>query len=305
MKTEHILPVTIGICLLAVSVASAEIYLTGAIEDTLGSGRYRVREVLQVEEGKTLVIEAGTILMFENFSTLLVDGLLIALGEKDNPVEFTSIHRDSLESKPGAFDWNGIKITPRAEGVYMRHARIFYGTFGLSVESKTTPILLEQTSLRENGYSSLTRDGDIMEVWEGLPMDYRWNEEPLRKYARNGIPGTKEIGRGGLNKNRSAGNAVSALDDRSGELGVRFFSTSPRWKGATRIVTASSLVVGVTTWIIGAVRFNKHRDTYNSGKDYRTVNEADDKMNTARGFAIGGMVLSGVSAAGIGVTFVF
>ncbi|MFK7953380.1 MAG: hypothetical protein AB8B73_11085 [Ekhidna sp.] len=68
---------------------------------------YYIDGVLEVSEGCTLTIEAGTEIYFYNNSLLLVSGSLIAQGDSDNNISFSSSRFDSgYDMIPG--QWSGI-----------------------------------------------------------------------------------------------------------------------------------------------------------------------------------------------------
>jgi nitrous oxidase accessory protein NosD len=82
--------------------------------DTVWSGRIRVNGVIRVPEGSRLFIAPGTLVEFGRKDTngdsigengLLIQGVLIAKGQPDNPIVFRSAEE---KRQPG--DWDGINI---------------------------------------------------------------------------------------------------------------------------------------------------------------------------------------------------
>lgn len=68
---------------------------------------YYIDGILEVESGCTLMIEAGTEIYFYNNSLLLVAGNIVAIGNSDNQIIFSSSRFDSgFDAIPG--QWSGI-----------------------------------------------------------------------------------------------------------------------------------------------------------------------------------------------------
>ena len=141
------------------------------------SGPYIVTGDIVVPPGKTVTIGAGTFLLFKNFTGLQVHGTLIAAGQKDAPIAFTSEHdqkHGSLSTQePAPYDWNGITITENAVGTQFEFCRIGYSLYGIN--ALTEYFTVRNCVFRKNGKADLTIKGTRQEVPGGVPYSY----EPL------------------------------------------------------------------------------------------------------------------------------
>jgi len=122
---------------------------------------YLVVGDIEVPANKKVIIEAGSILLFKNFTGIRVLGKMEALGTKERPIVFTSENDRSVNPAttlyPNPYDWNGISIQKSGMGTALSYCNIFYSVFG--IESETKFIRLDPVTLRFNGKSNLVIDG--------------------------------------------------------------------------------------------------------------------------------------------------
>ncbi len=76
---------------------------------------------ITVLENATLTISAGVIIKFSNYSQLLVKGCLIAKGEKQRPIRFTS-----AQEKPQVNDWKGLVFYGKRSSGLLSFCHISY-----------------------------------------------------------------------------------------------------------------------------------------------------------------------------------
>ncbi|HEX7511515.1 MAG TPA: hypothetical protein VF335_09460, partial [Chitinivibrionales bacterium] len=144
--------------------------IAGPLPDTLKANirPYLVVGDLEVPVNKTVVIKAGAIFLFKNFSGIRILGKLAAQGTKEHPIIFTSENDRSVnpESKlyPNPYDWNGISIQKSGVGTTLSHCCVFYSVYG--IESETKLIRLDPVTLRFNGKSNLVIEGKSRQVTE-------------------------------------------------------------------------------------------------------------------------------------------
>lgn len=150
-------------------------YLTGELSGIYPADEYVVTGNIHVLPRTTLRFEPGSTLRFENFTGMIVRGELICNGTILRPILFTS-SRDNPASKimPEAFDWNGIKISAEAMNISLAFCTISYSTYGLEIESKNTPVILEEVTFYRNGSASLTREREMVHVNEKVAVTFRW-----------------------------------------------------------------------------------------------------------------------------------
>jgi hypothetical protein len=139
---------------------------------------YWVSADIVVPQGKTVTIEAGTILLFSNFTGLKIQGTLLARGNADNPIVFTSVN-DTLYNRtstitPAPYDWNGIDIFETGIGTTLVHCKIFYSVYGIN--SLTRYVRISPALFRNNGRADLTIEGTPHRVGE-TPYEYALNAD--------------------------------------------------------------------------------------------------------------------------------
>jgi len=105
-------------------------------EDLTVSGTIRVRGEVKVFSGATLTVKPGTRFLFEPFdpdgdgvndSRLLIEGRLVARGDPDAPIFFTSAASDP---EPG--DWLELRMD-RSEGSVLEYSVLEHSRYGLHV----------------------------------------------------------------------------------------------------------------------------------------------------------------------------
>jgi hypothetical protein len=149
--------------------------LSGIMPDTLRARvkPYIVVGSINVPLDKTVFIEAGATLLFNNFTDLRVDGTLVARGTIKKPILFSSINDQSVHSTgtilPNPFDWDGIYIHAGSIGTRMSYCVVSYAVYG--IKSDTKFIQLNSVSFRNNGKGNLITEGVLQKVSE-KPFSY-------------------------------------------------------------------------------------------------------------------------------------
>jgi hypothetical protein len=148
---------------------------------------YIVTADVYVPSGKTVVIEPGTVLLFSNFTSLHVEGKLVAEGTPDRPIVFSSAldqtynPRAAMHANP--YDWDGIYIHEGGIGSTMANCKIMYSVYGTS--SLTKYIKLENVVFKDNGRADLTIEGLKQSVSPAVPYSYALTITDARK---DGVP---------------------------------------------------------------------------------------------------------------------
>ncbi len=99
----------------------------GSGEIGIGSSPYLVKSDLHIPTGATLSIEPGVTLMFYDGDSLLwmkIEGKLMANGEPNNPIVFTSAHR-----RPDYGQWRGLAFLNPNEVSEIRYCVFEYGAY--------------------------------------------------------------------------------------------------------------------------------------------------------------------------------
>ncbi|MBD3344818.1 MAG: hypothetical protein GF401_07120 [Chitinivibrionales bacterium] len=255
-------------------------YLTGELSGHYGSDNYVVSGNIHILPGTELSFAAGSTIRFEPFTGIIVRGKLICEGTADSVVLFTSTRDPLSGSTPEPFDWNGIKVPADAEEIVLSNARVEYSTFGLDIESNGTEITLKDVVFRKNGYATLTRAGRIVEHVEGVPVDYTWKREGSYNHTNN--------------EKETAGS--SAAKENKGIS----------WKIPVRIAVGTFLASGLSIWVGGHTTAEKYNQKY-LDEDVNISNAVAyrDNRDNAVKWRNAGALLSLISAAGLGITFIF
>lgn len=136
---------------------------------------YMVITDIEVLPDKTVTIEPGVILLFQNFTGLHVRGKLIVKGTALKPVVFTSEfdkqYNPSTQYIANPFDWNGVFIHSDGFGTYIENCIISYTVYGLVSETKF--IRLDPITFKENGKSNLVIEkSEKIDVIANTPYYY-------------------------------------------------------------------------------------------------------------------------------------
>lgn len=130
-------------------------------QTTIWSGVINIEGDIIVSSTGLLIIEAGTRIYFDAQTDkqksgqdptrceLIVQGLLIAKGEADKKIVFTS-----RASSPRMGDWYGISIASSRTGTEIEQAVIEYAYQGLTIKKSSPQI--KNSQIRYNYYSGLT-----------------------------------------------------------------------------------------------------------------------------------------------------
>jgi hypothetical protein len=149
-------------------------------------GPYLVTSDIYVPAGKTLSIQAGTVLLFKNFTGLHVQGTLAVLGTTDKPVVFTSENdrrfNPAAGLNPNPYDWNGVFIHDDAIGTDLQNFEIAYSVYGINTLTKF--IRITNGVFRDNGRANLTIEGMPQTVTAG-PFSYSLS---VKNAAVDGVP---------------------------------------------------------------------------------------------------------------------
>ena len=115
--------------------------ICGAIKDTLKSGRYLVTCNLLVNAGDTLVIEAGTDLLFANGSRFIVSGLLLVEGEETNKVTF--------DWDAEGNHWQGIRLQGSGLNHKISHAIVRHSNLH-GIEVRSSKLEIDHSVISDN-----------------------------------------------------------------------------------------------------------------------------------------------------------
>jgi hypothetical protein len=248
---------------------------------------YFVTADLYVPSGKTVTLEPGCVLLFNNFTGLHVEGKLVAEGTKDRPIvfssEFDQVYNAHTAMHANPYDWDGIYIHEGGIGTSLSNCKINYSVYGIN--SLTKYIMIANVVFRDNGRSDLTIEGTKHAV-SAKPYSFSLTIADARK---DGVP-------------------VKILMDPMGKK-----------RTILRYCGIGLCAAGCVTGIWSGVQAGKDEKTLNSLKDTRIAhiddnlyqnsssvyNKALQARNRDRGFAVTGFALALLGAAGVGFSFTF
>lgn len=85
---------------------------------------YIIEEDWVIEEGRTVTVEPGVVIMIAGRNWIDVQGQLIANGSSESPIHFTTAH-----SSPDFGQWRGIKFNNPTVASELTHCIVTYGAF--------------------------------------------------------------------------------------------------------------------------------------------------------------------------------
>lgn len=131
--------------------------------------RQVVKANITVKAGDTLTVKAGSELLFNNYTGLIVKGHLRAIGTSEQPIVFASV-ADTTADGGGAFDWNGIEIAATGSAD-LAYCLIANATSGLTTYM-TRSVNLDRCIFKANGQWHVSMAGEIQPVTEGTPYSF-------------------------------------------------------------------------------------------------------------------------------------
>jgi hypothetical protein len=192
-----------------------------------------------------------------------------------SPPQKKNVPDAGTAAKP--FDWNGIKVTAEASGITLEHCAVAYSTYGLDIESNTTPVTITNVVLHDNGSASFTRGKKMMPVNENIPFSFNWPETATPAADKNAVK----------------------------EAGKKSSLSKPAWKKTVRIAGIGTAIAGGALWLTGYLRAEHYNSLIKPGTSIAMFKEYKDSWNSWVSVRNIGIGLSGLGAAGFVVTFVF
>ena len=148
--------------------------LSGSLPESLSAQSYLVVGDIFVSPGSSVSIEAGSVLLFESFTGMHVQGTVYVKGNEDKPVVFTS--KNDKQHNPNAtvdaapFDWNGIDIYESALGSSFDRCTIRYSVYG--IRSQTEHFKVINSIFSNNGKADMTIKGERQDINSHTPFSY-------------------------------------------------------------------------------------------------------------------------------------
>ena len=250
---------------------------------TAGKAPYLVTADIYVPSGEKVIVEAGTVFLFKNFTGLHVEGIVVVEGSRLKPVVFTSEYDDAYNPgarlKPNPYDWNGIYIHEDAIGSELKHIRLRYSVYG--VHSKTKFVKIVEGVFADNGRGNVSIEGAEQDV-TAEPFTYTLS---VKDATVDGVPARILRDPTAVRRNvaRYSGLAVFVGGCAAGAYFTNYFVESQRELDALSSREIDNLV-------------------NHDGDDWR---EARNERNTNRTFLSAGFAAGLLGAVGFTVSFAF
>jgi hypothetical protein len=238
--------------------------LSGELTGTLTSDRpYLVVGDIYVTPGSTVILDAGTVLLFDGFTGLHVQGTLYAKGTPEKPVIFTSKNdpvNPAATVTPAPFDWNGIDVYENAVGTDFTGCVIKYSVYG--IRSQTGYLKIVNTIFSDNGKSDFTVKEERKDLERGVPFSYNIDSvasvlpelSEIQNASKSTVPSDPEI---------------TNVKKKNGSGGAKFLR-----------VTGLLLVAGCGAYT-GVNYFSKFAPAQKRLEDLSDLDETELRMNTS------------------------
>lgn len=262
--------------------------LSGAIDDvtfTKEGNPYLVEKEILVPAGKTVVLPAGCLFLFESFAGMKVEGRLLVQGTSEDPVVFTSIQDSEFnpdtKQLPNPFDWNGIFVTEQSRGTHFNNFTLKYSVYG--IKSQSQQVVVQNGLFSQNGQFHFTVDDKIQFVQENIPFSYGAEKRPSS--AGEGVKNetTKP------EKSKLTGKRKQLL--RYGSLGI----------GVVGVGLGTVFMVRRGSWssLMNDAKQNPNSHSPGDWDTYRS------KSSGATAGSVVGYTLGALGLTGFGLTFAF
>ncbi len=238
--------------------------LSGELSGTLTADkRYLVVGEIYIPPGSSVSIEAGTVILFSEFTGLHVQGTLYARGTETLPIIFSSKNDssiiDSTTVPPAPFDWNGIDIYESAVGSELFYCAVRYSVYG--IRSQTDYCKINSSIFSYNGKSDFTIKDIRKEVIPEVPYSY----SPLQDAISNVSAG--------MDSDSSAVTIPEKPENVTGTI------TGSKGK---QILRYAGLVLGVGGCAYSAISyFAKYKPADEDFKQFSQLDEQEMRSNTS------------------------
>jgi hypothetical protein len=265
---------------------SAQTPLSGELSGVYKQGEYVISGTVYVLPSNTLTFLPGTKIYFDKFSDLNIEGSLICEGTRDSVILFES--KSALTPRlPETLDWNGITCSEKAERISLSYCTIAHSVYGIKIDVSQTSVRLDHVVFKDNGTSSLSRDGKPVFTPDSVPVSFDCK------------PATSDCI---LLKDTSETNGKS-LKQPSPVLSSE--KKKHTWRFPVRIALGTVGLVEAGIWIYGNSEAEKYNNRYKNDLNGQQAISDRDKRDKAVVMRNIGVAASLVGAAGFGVTFLF
>lgn len=276
--------------------------LSGDLSGFTLSGEYLVTENIYIQKGKSLKIEAGSKIYFEQFTGIMVYGSLFCVGKIDSTIVLTSkkeLPGQAKEVTPEAFDWNGIEVSNEADTISVISTKIKNCTFGLNIKSDSTKIRMERIEFFNNGYSSISRCGKDVVTEPEVPFSITWNMSDTtseRLIIRQG-------------KDEPKIDSINAMPEIKQDASKQQINELRQNKKiiipTLRIGSSVVYLAGITLCTVSYLEKNKQKNAFNNSTEPQRREKLRDTYKKTSIKQLVSGIIGIIGAAGLGLTFLF
>jgi hypothetical protein len=253
-------------------------------------GEYIVTDNVIIPEGKTMTIQAGSVIRFKQYTGLIVKGKLECIGNADTVTLFTSEKIQSV-SDTGSYNqnlsqWNGVEIISGGS-VHAEYIGINNSVFGIKSEKKFKSILLEKVVFSNNVQNFSIAD-KIIHVENDSEFDFPNVEENETAVTQPAVKKDTIV----IKEVKEIKVMQKPPEKPSANLEV---STKKRWKTPVLLSFGTSAIAG---GVLGIIYLNKYEDKKKEYNQSRDVKNTKKKREDEEFFLNLSITLIGISAAG-------
>ena len=260
--------------------------LSGELSGVYKQGEYVISGTVYVLPSNTLTFLPGTKIFFDKFSDLTVEGSLVCEGTKDSIILFES--KSVLTPRmPETMDWNGITCSEKSERVSLAYCTIAHSVYGLKIDVSQTSVSLDHVVFKDNGTSSLSRDGKPIFTPDSVPVSFDCKQGTANCIL---IKDTSEAGGKLLKQTRPPLASVKKQHT---------------WRLPVRISLGAVGLIGAGLWLYGHSEAEKYNDRYTSDSNGQQAASDRKKRDEAVVLRTLGIIACITGLAGCGVTLLF
>jgi hypothetical protein len=276
--------------------AYGEIELSGEQDGYYDRNDYLVTSNVTVKKERILTFAPGSIIRFQRYSGLIIEGSLICKGTLAAPIIFTSANDRGVSTDTAKralpFDWNGIEIRESCPQAEFDYSRVMYSSFGIQMISSATDLKVTNTVFRDNGNAHFSIGDSVVIVADNTPFSFVKNEPP----APTVQPQISD---------RAERDSLRAVARKARQAAAAARPPEKPWKLPVRIGTGAVTLGGAALMAVGYVKFKDYDTKYDSSESPADAQQRAEKADRMLVGYYAGMALAVLGGAGFVVTFLF
>lgn len=246
----------------------------------LAPGTYLVSHDILIEKGRTLSLYPGTRILLTQNAMIVVNGTFRCTGTTDAPVFFQRLDNTKyfqpidprVETR-----WDGIYL-PDSAVLEMRNTIISDSKYGIVVSGRHVRMRFDSTLFINNKFQNVKIGDRMLKVPQHSPFVFHYPEERAIFVEPVAVKNVTETIQ---QKNKQQSSATSY----------------PKLRTAMTIVAGAGLAAAVTGFVVHRQCMNRYNETVD--EKYLSGSDAGSAI------AVGGAIIFGIGAVGVGWTFFY